>query len=89
MSERWRTQGLVLGLAVGVSLLAPEVVHACATCFGDPEAAMSQGLNKAILALLGFIGLVQVGIVKVVWDIRKRSKNKVDPVELRLIRGGE
>jgi len=75
--------------AVTAVLVVPEIAHACASCFGNPDAAMTQGLNKAILALLGFVGLVQVGIVKVMWDIRKRTRKKVDPIELRLIRGGE
>lgn len=74
-----------LGLALW---LLPRVAVACATCYGDPEAPMTQGLNAAILFLVGVIGLVQVGIVKVVWDIRKRSRKNAPPTELRVIRGG-
>jgi len=58
---------------VGV-LLLPEAASACATCFGDPDSPMTKGLNKGILTLLGFIGLVQVGIVRVAWTMRQRGK---------------
>ena len=83
-------RSLVLPLAAAAALLLPpEVTQACAACFGAPDSPMTTGLSNAILALLAVIGLVQVGIVKVIWDIRKRSKNRPVPTELRLIGGGK
>jgi hypothetical protein len=66
-------------LAVLAALASPHAAHACAVCFGDPESPMTQGLNKGILTLLGFIALVQVGIVRIVWTMRQRSRSLADP----------
>lgn len=85
---RSRTTLVMTALALA-ALFLPRIAWACATCYGDPEAPMTQGLNAAILFLVGVIGLVQVGIVKVVWDIRKRSKKVAPPTELRFVRGGK
>ena len=77
---------------VAVSALAlPQIASACATCFGAPDSPMTKGVNNAIFLLIGVVGLVYVGIGKVAWDFRKRSrrlaeKEKSKP-QLRLIRG--
>ena len=76
-------------VAATLVLLAPDLAEACATCFGDPEAPMSKGLNRAVWFLVGAVGLVQLGIVKVMWNIRQRGKKINDPTELRIIRGGK
>lgn len=83
-----RSTVAVAVLVAGV-LLLPEASWACAVCFGAEGAPMTEGLNKGILALMACIGMVYVGIGKVIWDIRKRRKNLQDPTELRLIRGGK
>ncbi len=70
----WRSVLVAGVLVVAGVLLLPEMAAACATCFGDPDSPMTKGLNKGILTLLGFIGLVQVGIVRVAWTMRQRSK---------------
>ena len=44
--------------------LLPEVSYACATCFGNPNAAATQGMNKAIIAMLGVTGTFWVGLVR-------------------------
>jgi hypothetical protein len=74
-------------------LALPRIAAACATCFGDPQAPATQGMNNAILMLLGVVGLVYVGIGKLFWDFRKRSK-KIEEQQaarprLRLIHGGK
>jgi hypothetical protein len=79
--------------AVGAWLALPRIAAACATCFGDPQAPATQGMNNAILMLLGVVGLVYVGIGKLFWDFRKRSK-KIEEQQaarprLRLIHGGK
>jgi hypothetical protein len=76
--------------AVAVAALAlPRSLAACAVCFGDPAAPMTHGLNMGILFLFGVVGLVQLAIVKVIWEFRKRGKRLGDPTELRVIRGGK
>ena len=77
---------------VGMLLLAlPRIAAACATCYGAPDAPMTRGMNNAILLLMGVVGLVYVGIGKVIWDFRKRSKRLAEKQgirpQLRLIRG--
>jgi hypothetical protein len=80
-------------LAAGAWLALPRIAAACATCFGDPQAPATQGMNNAILFLLGVVGLVYVGIGKVFWEFRKRSKKleQQQPARprLRLIHGGK
>ena len=61
-------------IAIAVALL-PEVGYACATCFGDPTAPASQGLNWAIITLLGVTGGVLGGIISTIISIGKKNKN--------------
>jgi heme/copper-type cytochrome/quinol oxidase subunit 2 len=85
--------GKLLGAAGLLWLALPQAAAACATCFGDPQAPMTKGLNNGILMLLGVVGVVYVGIGKVMWEFRKRSKKLAEqqPVRprLRLIHGGK
>lgn len=79
-----------------VTLVAlPRLAAACSVCFGAADAPMVHGQNSGILALLAVVGAVQVGVVKVVWDIRQRTKRLPPPPtaaparRLRLIHGGK
>lgn len=76
---------------VAMALALPEIAAACATCFGAADAPMTKGMNNAILALIGVVGLVCVGIGKVALDFRKRSKRLAEKEQskplLRVIRG--
>ncbi len=57
------------------SLLAHSRVWACATCFGDPNDPQTQGMNSAILTLLGVTyGLFFVMFVAgfVIWRRNQR-----------------
>ena len=54
--------------------LFPEVTYACATCFGNPNAAATQGMNKAILAMLGITGGVLGGIGSSIIVLHRRAK---------------
>ena len=58
-----------------ILLFVPETVDACATCFGDPTAPASQGLNWAIITLLGVTGGVLGGIISTIISIGKKNKN--------------
>jgi hypothetical protein len=53
-----------LGLALAFlgCALCPEQALACATCFGQSDSPLAQGMNMGILALLGVIGMVLSGV---------------------------
>ena len=72
-----------------MALALPEIASACATCFGAADAPMTKGMNNAILALISVVGVVYVGIGKVAFDFRKRSKRLAEKQKplLRIIRG--
>jgi len=84
--------------AINVALALPRLAAACATCYGAADSPMVDGQNKAILVLLGFVGLVYVFVGKLIWDFRQRAK-RLPPSEgavsaprirhLRLIHGGK
>ncbi len=77
--------------AVALALALPQIASACATCFGAADAPMTKGMNNAILMLIGVVGIVYVGIGKVVLDFRRRSRriaeNERPQPQLRVIRG--
>ena len=58
---------------VSVIFLAGSL-YACSTCFGDPNAAATQGMNWAIITLLVTTGGVLSGIVLVIRKLANRSK---------------
>lgn len=72
MSRLGGVNPLPYGLAV--ALLLPQAASACAVCFGDPDSAMTAGVNNGILVLLGCIAVVQVGFLALFVSIRNRSK---------------
>jgi hypothetical protein len=85
-------------LAIGAALALPRLAAACATCYGAADTPMVNGQNKAILVLLGFVGLVYVFVGKLIWDFRQRAKrlslsDGAAPAprirHLRLIHGGK
>jgi hypothetical protein len=51
-----------------------EMAWACATCYGDPDAPVTQGLNGAIWTLLIITGGVLSSIVVSIISIRNKSK---------------
>ena len=69
----------------------PQAALACATCYGAPDSPQTHGMNNAILTLIGFVGLMYVGIGKVFLDFRRRSKKLSQKAtarpRLRLIHG--
>ena len=64
----------VIIILVLVVVLLPEVSYACATCFGNPNAAASQGINKAIIAMLGITGTVLGGFGSSIYVLNRRAK---------------
>ena len=86
---RVRRALLAAVLAAGFAALAPAAARACAVCFGAADTGMTEGMNAGILALLGFVGLVQVGFIALFLRFRHRSKRlKEHRDSLQLIRGG-
>jgi hypothetical protein len=58
-----------------ILLFIPETADACATCFGDPTAPASRGMNWAIITLLGVTGGVLGGVIGTIISIGKKNKN--------------
>lgn len=52
----------------------PETAHACATCFGAKDAAATQGMNKAIMMMLGVTGGVMSGFISAIVTFKRRAK---------------
>lgn len=83
---------MVLAAVAATAWLAlPRAAAACATCFGAADAPMTKGMNNAILTLIVLVGVVYVGIGKVILDFRRRSRKLSEKVtvrqRLRLIHG--
>ena len=55
-----------------------DIVYACAVCFGDGDSSAVDGMNKAIISLLGTTGVVLSGIVASIFSIRKKTKKSRD-----------
>ena len=84
--------------AITTALALPQLAAACATCYGAADTPMVNGQNKAILVLLGFVGLIYAFVGKLIWDFRQRAKRLPPPESaapaprirhLRLIHGGK
>ena len=63
-------------IIIGVIIFVlPQVSHACAVCYGDPQAPMTAGLNQAFFFLLGVIGFILSIILTVCVYFYKRTKS--------------
>lgn len=88
-------KALRTSIALALMLALPQLAAACATCYGAADSPMTKGMNNAILLLIGVVGLVYVGVGRVIWDFRKRSKKLADAEraaqgpQLRIIQGGK
>ena len=51
-----------------------DILYLCGVCFGDPNSSAVDGMNKAIISLLGTTGVVLSGIVASIFSIRNKSK---------------
>ena len=65
---------ILLSLFIFSILFLPDMLLACATCFGDPNAAATQGMNKAIITMLGVTGGVLGGIGSSIYVLNRRAK---------------
>ena len=81
-----RNSQLIIALLL---ILAPQLAHACPTCYGDPSSPMTKGSNDAILFMLGIIGFVQIGFVGLFVTFWRRARALRRRREsLRLLDGG-
>ena len=64
----------------------PENLMACATCFGDPDALATKGINKAITAMLGVTGGVLGGFGSLIYILRQRAKKYAQKMNSRIIK---
>ena len=61
--------------------LLPNIISACATCFGDPNSSAGKGMDMAIITLLGVISpilfAIAVGIVSIGLKSKKINQEAV------------
>ena len=68
-----KKRNLYLGIIFSI-IIFPDFAFACATCFGDPNAAATQGMNKAIFTMLGITGGVLGSIGSSIYVLSRRAK---------------
>ncbi|HVT43510.1 MAG TPA: hypothetical protein VMT00_03890 [Thermoanaerobaculia bacterium] len=90
MNRRRFTRPAVLLAFAGIILLViPEIALACPVCYGEPDSAMTKGMNNGILVLLGIVGFVQLGFVALFWSFWRRAKQiRARREQFHLIEGG-
>jgi len=67
--------GLIIGvvtLTIGVHLISSSAL-CCPSCYGDPNSSATQGMNIAILSLLGVTGSVLGAVLAFFLYMRHRS----------------
>jgi len=57
-----------------ILLLLFDLIYGCGVCYGDPNSAAVDGMNKAIIFLLGTTSFVLSGVVLSIISIGKKSK---------------
>ena len=79
----------IAAVVLVLSLADAQSAGACAVCFGDPDAAMTQSINKGIIVLLGVVAGVQIFFVAVFFSIRRRSRQLTErKSQFQVLRGG-
>lgn len=71
----------LLNLCIAAVLLhcAPAAL-ACTACYGQSDSALAKGMNNGIFVLLGFIGLMLVGVSAFfVFIIRRATRLQAQP----------
>jgi len=70
--------------AIAIFIFAsPDIVYACSTCFGDPNAKATQGMNLAIITLLTITGGVLSSFVSFIYVLNKRAKDYAKNISKR------
>jgi heme/copper-type cytochrome/quinol oxidase subunit 2 len=73
MSCNRKTLLLITAVTVMV-LFGIQQSHACPNCYGDPESPLTDGMNMAIVSLLGVTGGVLSGVVGFFLYLRRRFR---------------
>ena len=68
----YRKTLLLVALIAAIVLIGNQSGHACPNCYGDPESPMTDGMNMAIMSLLGVTGGVLAGVVGFFLYLRRR-----------------
>ena len=64
----------IIGLSMlAMALLAGDAT-ACPVCYGNSDSGAANGVNNAVLLLLGIVALVQVGFVALFYTFWRRSR---------------
>ena len=67
-------RNFLISILLFIVALTPDNLFGCATCFGDPNTPAVQGMNWAIITLLGVTGGVLGGVIHTIMTIRKKTK---------------
>jgi len=69
-------KSIAVGVLIIVSMMvvAALPVYACPVCYGAADAPSNQGMNAAIMSLLGVTGSVLAAFVSMFLRIRKRTR---------------
>jgi heme/copper-type cytochrome/quinol oxidase subunit 2 len=65
---------ICVAAAVVAAVMLPEMVRACAVCYGNPESDMAKGAAAGVLVLMGIIVSVLAGIVGVTVFWMRRAR---------------
>ena len=77
------------GVIIAAALIVAAPLLACPVCYGAPDDPLVKGMSNGILALLGFIGFVQIGFVALFVNFWRRAKQIQQHREsFHLIQGG-
>ena len=60
---------------IAVLIFSLNALHSCAVCYGAPDHPVTQGLNKAILFMLGTIAFVLSCIIYSIFSMIRRNRN--------------
>ncbi len=69
-----RREVAVVVSTVLLSLIVAQTMIACPVCYGAADSPMTDGMNVAILSLLGITGGVLAGFIAFFVYLRKRAK---------------
>lgn len=67
-----RLFAIITGLAM--LCIVPSIASACPSCYGAADSPMIDGMNMAIMSMVGIVGFVLTGFVTVFFMIRRRMK---------------
>ncbi len=59
-------------------MIASPIILACATCYGDPNSALTHGMNLGILTLLGVTLAVLGGIAAGMIVLARRARHQAE-----------